>query len=97
MPRLRAAFRNGVDHATEGAAKFRLKATRLYLYFLNEVRLKILADAADVQVGGVNAVDKIDVLPIAGAINLESAGASAPGALERFLPCAGSKRNHRLE
>ena len=81
MPGLRAAFRNCVDDAAEGTAELRLETTRLNLNFLNEVRLKVLAHTTNIEVRGIDAVDQIDVFPIAGAINLKSVGAVAPGAL----------------
>ena len=81
MPGLRAAFRNRVDDAAEGAAELRLEAARLNLDFLDEVRLKVLAYTTNIEVRGIDAVDQIDVFPVACAINLKSAGAVAPGAL----------------
>jgi hypothetical protein len=78
---LRAAFRNCVHDAADGAAVFRFKAARLDLYILDEVRLEVLAHAADVEVGGIDAVNQVSIFAVAGAIDLEAIGAIAPGAL----------------
>ncbi len=81
VPSLRAAFRNRIDDAAEGAAELRLETARLNLDFLDEIRLKVLSYTSNINVRGIDAVDQVDIFPVAGAINLEAAGAVAPGAL----------------
>src|SRR5207302_5746235 len=95
VPRVRTAFRNRIDHASERSAVFRLEAARLDLDFLNEVCLKVLADAAVLNVRGIDAINHVDVLGIAGPIDLEPAEAAGlPTALHGFLAGPGSERNH---
>ena len=97
MPYVRAALWNGIDHASQRSAVLGFEAARLDLNFLDEVRLKVLADAAVLNIGGVNAINEINVLGIAGAVNLETAHPALPCALQRLLPGTRRERNDRLE
>src|SRR5262249_33506994 len=91
-----AALGNDVDHAAQGAAMFGFEAARLDLNLLNELHLEIFTDTAVEDVGGVHAIDQVDVLSVAGPIHLKAVGAPA-GALQGLLARAGSEGDERLE
>src|SRR5262249_4444911 len=97
MPGIGPPFRNGINHATQGATEFGFEPARLDLDFFNKVRLKVLAHAAHTNVTCVGAVDHIDIFGIRGPVNLKSIEAVLSCALERFLTRAGRERNNRLK
>src|SRR5947199_2068199 len=88
---------NGIDYAAKRSAVFGFEAARLDLNFLNEVGLEVLADAAVLNIRRVNAIDEVNVLGVAGAVDLVAANAAFSCALQWFLPSARSKRDYRLE
>ena len=97
MPDVGTTFGNGVNDATQSAAVLGLEAAGLDLYFLDEIGLEVLADAAVLNVGGVDAIDQVNILTVACAVDLETPGAARCTTLHRLLSRARSKRNYGLE
>ena len=97
MPDVGTTFGNGVNDATQRAAVLGLEAAGLDLYFLDEIGLEVLADAAVLNVGGVDAIDQVNILTVACAVDLETPGAARCTTLHRLLSRARSKRNYGLE
>ena len=78
----------------------RLETARLHLDFLDKVGLELLPTPPFGDVRDVDAVDHVDVLAIAGAVDLVSAEArsrSRRATLQRLKPRARRQRNQRLE
>ena len=90
MPDVGTTFGNGVNAATQSAAVFGLEAAGLDLYFLDEIGLEVLADAAVLNVGGVDAIDQVNILTVACAVDLETPGAARCTTLHRLLSRAPS-------
>src|SRR2546422_9849553 len=96
MPGIRAALWNRIDHASKSPTEFGLETARFDLDLLNEVRLKVLADATPQKVGCIHAIDQIDVLRVGRAINLKTIRPVLSGAGQWLLTSARRKRNHGL-
>src|SRR5206468_5916113 len=97
VPRVGSPFRNGIDDPSKRTAVFGFEAARFDLNFLDEVRLKVLANPTLLDIGDVDAVYHVDVLRVRGAVNLVAVQPAFSGPLQRFLPGSGCKWNHRLE
>src|ERR1035437_3686035 len=73
VPVVRTALLDHVDNAAQGAAELRLKTGTLYLHVLNEVDRNVGSHPATDDSRDVQAFGCVDILAIAGSINLVSA------------------------